>query len=144
MRGNVAGYSKTPLSKKLGIKEGARVALIGAPDDFESTLGELPDGVTVRRDLRGRGAFDVIVFFTSKATELERRFESVAARLEESGGFWVGWPKKASGVVTDVGEALVRETGLSSGLVDNKICAIDDVWSGLRFVVRVADRKKKR
>ncbi len=140
----MAGYSGTPLPKKLGIKERARLLFVAAPTDFESALGALPSDVTVKKDLRGKASFDVIVFFVLKAAELHRSLDVLKERLEESGGLWIAWPKKASGVVTDVDDGLVREAGLRTGLVDNKVCAIDETWSGLRFVVRVRDRKKKR
>ncbi len=133
-----AGYSGTPLAKKLGIKAGHRVGLIGAPELFEATLEGLPEGVRFSR--RAAGRFDVIVFFTRKASELGRRFAKLAARLDKAGGLWVAWPKKASGVATDLVEGVVRRTGLDGGLVDNKICAVDETWSGLRFVYRLKDR----
>ncbi len=139
----MAGYSGTPLPKKLGIAAGSRVALLGAPAGFRRTLGKLPAQVDVRTDLRS-GSLDVIVYFTKRAAELRRRFALIARRMSESGGFWVAWPKKASGVATDVTEGIVRETGLKAGLVDNKICAVDEVWSGLRFVIRVENRKGRR
>ncbi len=133
-----AGYSGTPLPRKLGIKAQARVALIGAPYDFDEVLGELPPGVSVRR--RARGTFDVIVVFVQKRSELERRLPVLEKALDQAGGLWVAWPKRSSGVATDLGEGMVRELGLASGLVDNKVCAIDATWSGLRFVYRLADR----
>jgi len=135
-----AGYSGTRLPRKLGIKAGARVALIGAPDDFRTALGELEPGVAVQRRLRGR--FDVIVAFFTERSALERRLPALRAALEDDGGLWLAWPKRASGVATDLGDGAVREAGLASGLVDNKVCAIDSTWSGLRFVVRVRDRVK--
>ena len=134
----MAGYSGTPLAKKLGIKAGHRVGLIGAPEGFEETLEGLPEGVRFSR--RAAGRFDVVVFFTQRATELRRRFGKLATRLDKAGGLWIAWPKKSSGVVSDVIEGLVRQTGLEGGLVDNKICAIDETWSGLRFVYRLEDR----
>jgi len=133
-----AGYSGTPLPRKLGIKAHARVGLIGAPYDFDEVLGELPPGVSVRR--RARGTFDVIVVFVQKRSELERRLPVLKKALDQAGGLWVAWPKRSSGVATDLGERIVRELGLASGLVDNKVCAIDATWSGLRFVYRLADR----
>jgi len=135
---NSAGYSGTPLPRKLGIKPQARVGLIGAPYDFDEVLGELPPGVSVRR--RARGTFDVIVVFVQKRSELERRLPVLKKALDQAGGLWVAWPKRSSGVATDLGEGMVRELGLASGLVDNKVCAIDATWSGLRFVYRLADR----
>ena len=133
-----AGYSGTPLAKKLGIKPGHRVGLIGAPESFEETLEGLPEGVRFSR--RAAGRFDVIVFFTKRAADLDRRFARLAAKLDKAGGLWVAWPKKSSGVATDVVEGLVRRTGLDGGLVDNKICAVDETWSGLRFVFRLRNR----
>ena len=133
-----AGYSGTPLVKKLGIKPGATIGLIGAPDDFDHTLGELPDGVAVRRRLRG--PLDVIVAFYVDRAALERRLPALRDALAPPGGLWVAWPKRASGVPTDVSETVIRELGLAAGLVDNKVCAIDAVWSGLRLVYRLRDR----
>ncbi|MGO9498162.1 MAG: DUF3052 domain-containing protein [Solirubrobacteraceae bacterium] len=136
-----AGYSGTPLPRKLGIKVGARLALIGAPDGFDSTLGSLPDDVTVSRRL-GRGSRDVIVAFFSRRALLERRLPTLRDSLDPAGGLWIAWPKRASGVDTDVTEDAVRTLGLATGLVDNKVCAIDQVWSGLRLVYRLRDRPK--
>lgn len=133
----MAGYSGTPLARKLGIKAEARVLLAGAPIGFE--LGELPAGVEVHARA-GKGPYDVIVGFCPDQATLARRFAGWRERLVIDGGLWVAWPKKASGVVTDLGDNAVRAYGLAQGLVDNKTCAIDEVWSGLRFVVRLADR----
>ncbi|HVU04846.1 MAG TPA: hypothetical protein VHE30_24010 [Polyangiaceae bacterium] len=139
----MAGYSSTPLPKKLGIKEGSRVLLLGAPKDFERTLGALPALASLARKAPRGGPFDVVIrFFTSEA-ELGREFGHAKAHLATDGGLWIAWPKKASGVPTDVTENTVRACALASGLVDNKVCAIDDVWSGLRVVYRVADRPKE-
>ena len=136
----MAGYSSTPLPKKLGIAAQSRVALVSAPDGVLRTLGKLPSGVDLRRDLRSGWGLDVIVFFTTRTAELRRRFPAIARRLAQTGGFWVAWPKRASGVPTDLSDSVVREIGLATGLVDNKVCAIDEVWSGLRFVIRLRDR----
>jgi hypothetical protein len=133
-----SGYSGTPLPRKLGIKPGSRLALVGAPPDFAATLGELPPGVAVRS--RAQGPCDVIVAFFERATEFERRLPVLKRALDYAGGLWIAWPKRASGVETDLGESLVRDAGLAAGLVDNKVCAIDETWSGLRFVYRLADR----
>jgi hypothetical protein len=139
-----AGYSGTPLVRKLGIKAGARVGLVGPPEGFvESTLGALPDGVALRDGLRG-GPLDVIVAFFDRRTRLERRLPALRRGLHPAGGLWVAWPKRSSGVATDLSETLVRELGLATGLVDNKVCAIDPVWSGLRFVYRLRDRPPGR
>jgi hypothetical protein len=136
--GLAAGYSGTPLVRKLGIKPEARLGLIGAPDGFAGVLGELPPGVTVRR--RVQGVFDVIVVFGTRRADLERRLPALRAALDQGGGLWVAWPKRSSGVATDLGDGPVRELGLAAGLVDNKVCAIDATWSGLRFVYRLTDR----
>lgn len=137
----MAGYSGTPLAKKLGIREGSRVALLSAPGGFAKTL-ELPSGVQVKSDARGK--HDVMVFFVTRKSELTRRFATLARALEPDGGLWIAWPKKASGVATDLSENPIRDVGITNGLVDNKVAAIDDTWSGLRFVYRVADRPKRR
>ena len=134
----MSGYSGTPLPRKLGIKEGARVALVDAPDSFESTLGALPDGVTVRP--RARGPVDVVVFFTTSRAKLERRIETLLSALDPAGRLWVAWPKRASGVPTDVTEDVVREIALAHRLVDNKVAAVDETWSGLQLVIRLRDR----
>jgi hypothetical protein len=135
----LAGYSGTPLPKKLGIGEGARVALVRPPDGFAAFLeAMLPEGVRVRSRLSG--TLDIVLFFVTRRSELERRFGGMARALEPAGGLWIAWPKKTAGVATDLSENVVREVGLHHGLVDNKVCAVDDVWSGLRFVYRLADR----
>ncbi len=134
----MAGYSGTPLARKLGIKEDHRVAFVSAPRDFPATLGELPDGVTVKR--RATRPLDVAVLFVTRRADLERRFPRLAEAIEPAGGLWVAWPKRASGVETELAEDDAREVGLANGLVDNKVCAIDDVWSGLRLVRRLRDR----
>jgi len=133
-----AGYSGTPLAKKLGIKKGHRVALLGAPDGFEHELEGLPDGVELKR--RAGGHADVVVMFTTKAGELDRRFAALGKSVFPDGSLWVAWPKRASGVPTDLDENKLRDIGLPHGLVDNKVCAIDDTWSGLRFVWRKENR----
>lgn len=133
----VAGYSGTPLPKKLGIEERSRVAFVNAPDDFAQTLGALPDGVEAGRLRR---AVDVVVFFTTRRAELAKRFAALARSLDPAGGLWIAWPKKSAGVATDLDQAVVMEIGLATQLVDNKVCAIDDTWSGLRFVVRKEHR----
>lgn len=133
----MAGYSGTPLARKLGIKPGARLALLGAPDGFEDTL-DLPEDVRVLR--AARAPLDVAVLFATQRATLERRFAVAARALAPAGGLWVAWPKRASGVATDLSDHEVREFGLTAGLVDNKVCAIDMTWTGLRFVIRVRDR----
>jgi hypothetical protein len=142
----MAGYSGTPLPRKLGLKPGARLGLVGAPADFARTLGELPPGVVAKAVSAGKTPFDVIVCFAPTMAEVVRRLPTLKQRLDPAGGLWMAWPKKrkkpASGVATDVTENDVRAIGLAAGLVDNKVCAIDDVWSGLRFVFRLVDRPR--
>lgn len=135
-----AGYSGTPLAKKLGIKPGHTVALVRAPDRFEHTLEGLPDDVQLKRDPRTKGPFDTIILFTTKAPDLDKRWPTLASRLATAGALWVAWPKKTSGVTTDLSGDTVRAFGLDQGLVDTKVCAIDDTWSALRFVRRLKDR----
>jgi hypothetical protein len=138
-----SGYSGTPLPKKLGIKEDHRLALLSAPARFTPTLKPLPAGVIVATEPQD-GPFDVILFFTKTREELAGAFSALAKRLVPNGGLWIAWPKRASGVSTDLTEDVVRSVGLGVGLVDNKVCAIDETWSGLRFVYRRADRPKKK
>src|SRR5207248_7536290 len=134
----MAGYSGTPLAKKLGIKPGDSIALLAAPDGFERSLDGLPDGVQLRTTARGTNA--VIVSFHTQRADLERRVATLLGILDVNGGLWIAWPKKASKVPTDVTEDTVREVFLPLGLVDNKVCAIDETWSGLRVVWRRENR----
>jgi hypothetical protein len=133
-----AGYSGTPLPKKLGIKEGSRVHLAGAPTGFDATLGALPEGA------REVGATardpDVTLVFAKTRARLEAAFRKRAERMTTDGCLWGAWPKKSSGVATDLGFDVVQRLGLDSGLVDTKICAVDETWSGLKFMIRVKDR----
>jgi hypothetical protein len=133
-----AGYSGTPLAKKLGIKTGHTVALLGAPGGFIDRLDGLPDDVVFRTAARGH--VDVVVSFQVKRGELERRLPAILKAMVRDGGLWVAWPKRASGVPTDMTEHAVREVALPLGLVDNKVCAIDATWSGLRVVWRLENR----
>lgn len=132
----MAPYSGTLLPKKLGIKAMHHVALIDAPETFEATLGALPDGVALHRSAEAVPDFDVIVLFVVERAVLEARYAPLCARLTPAGGLWVAWPKKASRVATDVTEGVLRDVILPSGYVDNKVCAIDKIWSALRFVLR--------
>ncbi len=134
------GYSGTPLARKLGIKEGHRVAALGAPSHFAELLDPLPHGVRLQSGLRGRAALDVVIAFARTPSELRDRFARARLRLQPNGGLWVAWPKRTSALAGRLRESDVREHGLSSGLVDNKICAIDEDWSGLRFVIRLENR----
>jgi len=130
----MAGYSGTPLPQKLGIKPRARVALLRAPADF--VLGETPTDAVLSSSLRGKRPFDVILFFTDSRAVLGKEFRGLTARLATAGGLWISWPKKASGVPTDITEDIIRALALPLGLVDVKVCAVDDVWSGLKLVIR--------
>ncbi|HKA23877.1 MAG TPA: DUF3052 domain-containing protein [Candidatus Eisenbacteria bacterium] len=132
----MAGYSGTPLPQKLGIKPGAAVLLRLAPTGF--ALDPLPPDVKLSRN--ARGPFDVIVLFARNRAVLLAELAHAMAKLKPDGGLWVAWPKKASGELTDLQEGTVRTAGLEARLVDNKICAIDETWSGLRFVYRLRDR----
>ena len=135
----MAGYSGTPLPRKLGIKEEHRVWFSGAPSGFPAALGELPPGVEVKR--RAAKGLDVIVFFTTERSNLAKRLPALGEAIVPAGGLWVAWPKKSSGVETDMTEDAVREIALPIGLVDNKVCAIDETWSGLRLVWRLSERR---
>ena len=135
-----AGYSGTPLARKLGIREGDRVAMLGAPAGFAALLEPLPASVRLHPDLRGAGRFDILIVFVRTPSELRRRFDQARRRLEQSGGLWVSWPKQSSPLASGLREADVRAHGLAAGLVDNKVCAVDEDWSALRFVVRLRDR----
>jgi len=138
----MAGYSETPLVKKIGIKPNHRLLFQNAPPAFAKDLGELPKGAAPAGN--GKAGIDVAVLFVKSAAELDREFSGLARRrLATNGMLWVGWPKKSSGVATDLTESIVQKIGLAHRLVDVKVCAIDDTWSGLKFVYRVQDRKDK-
>jgi hypothetical protein len=136
----MAGYSGTPLVKKLGIKEGFNVALVNEPDGLRRAL-TLPRGIAV--SAKSRKPLDFVLLFVHTQQALEKNFLRYAAKLTPAGMLWVSWPKKTSGVQTDLNENIVRDIGLAKGMVDVKVCAIDDVWSGLKFVFRLKDRPKK-
>jgi hypothetical protein len=138
----LAGYSGRPLARKLGIQPEMVVALVQAPSGFEKTLGRLPAGVRLRR--QARGACDRIVWFVRSRRDLERRVGGIAARLAEKGGLWIAWPKKTSRAAANLTQQDVRCLGLAAGLVDYKICAIDETWSGLLFARRAARRPRRR
>ena len=127
----VVGYNGTPLAGKLGIEEGTTLALVKAPPDIVTGL---PSGVVMKHQARGRA--DVVVAFFTRRAELERRIDRLATMVFPAGGLWIAWPKRTSGVDTDVTDGVIREVALPRGLVDNKVCAIDETWSGLRVVWR--------
>ncbi|HZM91096.1 MAG TPA: DUF3052 domain-containing protein [Blastocatellia bacterium] len=135
-----AGYSGTPLVKKLGIKEDFQVALVGAPGGFRTELEGLPARVSFVTSVQSQ--LDFIMFFAKTRVELSANFSRLAARLKPVGMLWIAWPKKASGVATDLSDGVVRQIGLDAGLVDVKVCAVNEVWSGLKFVIRVKDRPR--
>ena len=133
----MTGYSGTPLVDKLGLKAGMRVHFAGAPPDYFKTLGRTP---TIVMMTKIKAPLDFVQLFTRSRADLEERFEPIMNAMETNGMFWVSWPKKASHVDTDLTEDVVREVALQHGLVDVKVCAIDDTWSGLKLVRRLADR----
>jgi hypothetical protein len=135
-----AQYSDTPLARKLGIGDGDEIGLIGAPERFEDTLGELPDVASVHTDLAEDARYDVIVAFVTERAELEDDLPRLRARMAPTCGLWIAWPKRASGLPTDITDQVIRDVALPTGLVDNKVCAIDDTWSGLRLVIRRENR----
>jgi hypothetical protein len=135
-----AGYSETPLPRKLGIGDGDTVALIGAPEWLEDLLGEVPSVAQLHTDLDGNALFDVIVVFVSWRAELEAELGRLRDRMAPACSLWVAWPKKAAKVPTDMSDNVVREVALPTGLVDNKVCAIDETWSALRLVIRRENR----
>ncbi len=138
------GYSGTPLPQKLSIKPGHRVVALNVPKPAMPTIALIASAEPVALKLSGKQTYDVILLFCDRRFDLTAGFPKAAARLNPAGGLWVAWPKKSSGVQTDLTENDIRDYGLSEGLVDNKVCAIDDTWSGLRFVVRLKDRPKPR
>ncbi len=134
----MAGYSGKPLVAKLGIKPGATIAILNAPRGYDRILGKMPRDV--KRKIAAVGALDFVQFFTAEKRELERRFPVLERALAPAGMLWISWPKQASGVATDLTEDRIRAIGLAHGLVDVKVAAVDEVWSGLKFVRRLADR----
>jgi hypothetical protein len=134
----MAGYSGTPLVRKIGIKPGHRLAILNPPSGFEKELAPLPDGVVNAE----RAQLDVAILFAANQSALKKNLGKLAGRLAPAGMLWISWPKMSSGVVTDLRESVVREIGLAAGLVDVKVCAVNEVWSGLKFVIPVKDRKQ--
>lgn len=137
----MAGYSSTPLPKKLGIKEDSRLVFINAPKGFQEYLGPLPENAEVVKRLAK--PLDLVLFFVTSERDLARDFAKLAGKLANNGMIWIAWPKKSSGVATDLSFDRVQRIGLDAGLVDVKICAIDETWSGLKFVIRLHDRKSR-
>ncbi|HXZ78599.1 MAG TPA: DUF3052 domain-containing protein [Terriglobales bacterium] len=137
----MAGYSGTPLLKKIGIKERQKIVASRAPESFFRELGKLPDGTEVLA--RAKPPVDVAVAFVKSRADLNQQFSRLAPVLGADGMLWVAWPKKSSGVSTDLNENVIRDIGLPLGLVDIKVCAIDEIWSGLKFVIRKEKRRKR-
>jgi hypothetical protein len=137
----MAGYSETPLIKKLGIKEGSRVALVHSPKGFKTELGPLPERARLLSATSER--LDVILVFVKSESDLKKQFAPLATNLVANGMLWIAWPKKSSGVATDLSFGNVQKVGLNAGLVDVKICAVNDIWSGLKFVYRLKDRARR-
>jgi hypothetical protein len=135
----MAGYSGTPLAKKLGFREGFRSGFVNPPKGFQQELGILPEGVKIFAPSWPK-RLDLIVFFADSQKKLKREFPRLAKKLEKNGMLWIAWPKKAAGVATDLSDNSVRQIGLDAGLVDVKVCAVNDIWSGLKFVYRLEDR----
>ena len=137
----MAGYSGTPLPKKLGIKENFCVAFLDLPSDVRTELKDALKTCRIAKDGKSKEPLDFAMIFVKSAAELKKKFVEMAKHLAPAGMLWVSWPKKASGVATDLDENEVRRIGLEAGLVDVKVCAVNEVWSGLKFVIRVKDRK---
>jgi hypothetical protein len=137
----MAGYSGTPLAKKLGIAPSMTITVIGAPDDLREWLAPMPPDV--KWVTGGKARLDLAIMFVTRRAEVERRFSPLARRVEPEGAIWIAWPKKASGLATDVTENALREIILPTGYVDTKVCAISEVWSGLKFVLRKELRPKR-
>ena len=136
-----SGYSGTPLAQKLGIKAGDRVLLEGAPAHYRALVAPLPDGVRFVK--QAANSIEMIHFFTKSSAELKKRLPGYRQLIAEHGMIWVSWPKKTAKIPTDVTEDVVRAHALAAGLVDVKVCAVDEVWSGLKLVIRLQDRGKK-
>jgi hypothetical protein len=133
-----AGYSGTPLIKKLGIKEESTVIIINSPESYNNYLGELPAGAVLKSKLTGK--FDFIHYFTKSKNDFQEKYPAMKKALNKDGQLWISWPKKSSKVTTDLTEDIIRNYALKNGLVDVKVCAIDETWSGLKLVYRLKDR----
>ena len=137
-----AGYSGTPLPQKLGIKAGQKICTIGAPVDYRKLLAPLPEKVSFAKEIEASATF--IHAFISERKALERELKRLRKLLADAGVLWISWPKKSSGVATDVTEDVIREVALPLGFVDVKVCAVDETWSGLKLMVRRENRKAKK
>ncbi|MFI5263625.1 MAG: DUF3052 domain-containing protein [Candidatus Kapaibacterium sp.] len=136
----MAGYSQTPLVKKLGMKSGMKISILNAPEDFWKEITDMPEVKSIEKPSKD---MDFILYFADSKKEYKNNFSKLAKTLTSNGMLWIGWPKKASKIPTDLNENIIRDFGLANGLVDVKVCAITEKWSGLKFVIRVKDRVKK-
>jgi hypothetical protein len=135
----MAGYSGTPLPQKLGIKSGTNAVVINGPKNYRKLLGKLPDGVRLTNHLTANA--DFVHFFTKRRSELGKQLPRLRAKLSDTGTLWVSWPKKSAGVPTDMTEDMIRDVALPLGLVDTKVCAVDEIWSGLKLMIRRENRR---
>jgi len=138
----MAGYSGTPLPQKLGIKPGLMVVTVNAPANYRRLLGQIPDSVTFSERLKSGSSF--VHLFTSRRSEMQKKMSILRDKISDNGAIWVSWPKKSSGISTDVTEDVIREIALPLGFVDIKVCAVDETWSGLKLMIRRENRKSKR
>ena len=137
----MAGYFGTPLPQKLGIKPGLTVVTINAPANYRRLLGQIPDSVTFSERLKSGSSF--VHLFTSRRSEMQKKMSILRDKISDNGAIWVSWPKKSSGISTDVTEDVIREIALPLGFVDIKVCAVDDIWSGLKLMIRRENRKSR-
>ena len=138
----MAGYSGTPLPQKLGIKPGLMVVTVNAPANYRRLLGQIPDSVTFSERLKSGSSF--VHLFTSRRSEIQKKMSILRDKISDNGAIWVSWPKKSSGISTDVTEDVIREIALPLGFVDIKVCAVDETWSGLKLMIRRENRKSRR
>jgi hypothetical protein len=137
----MAGYSGTPLPQKLGIKPGLTVVAINAPANYRRLLGQIPDSITFSERLKSGSSF--VHLFTSRRSEMQKKMSILRDKISDNGAIWVSWPKKSSGISTDVTEDVIREIALPLGFVDIKVCAVDETWSGLKLMIRRENRKSR-
>ena len=135
----MAGYSGTPLPQKLGIKPGLTVVAINPPANYRRLLGQIPDSVTFSERLKSGSSF--VHLFTSRRSEIQKKMSILRDKISDNGAIWVSWPKKSSGISTDVTEDVIREIALPLGFVDIKVCAVDEIWSGLKLMIRRENRR---
>ncbi len=138
----MAGYSGTPLPQKLGIKPGLTVVAINPPANYRRLLGQIPDSITFSERLKSGSSF--VHLFTSRRSEMQKKMSILRDKISDNGAIWVSWPKKSSGISTDVTEDVIREIALPFGFVDIKVCAVDETWSGLKLMIRRENRKSRR